>query len=134
MKTLRNSVQLIGHLGANPIVRTTESGQKYARFSMATTDSYKTSDGSFKEETFWHNIIGWGNLAERMEKYLVKGSFILIEGKLTNREYIEPGTNIKKYFTEIRAGNFMMLEKKGTNVQTGIMEEVTSEDESGLPF
>ncbi len=130
MSTLRNCVQLIGRLGVQPTVRKMDNGQKLAKFSMATTDTYKGTDGTIKEETYWHQIVGWGKIAERMEKYLSKGCFVLVEGKLTHREYIDPKGNIKKYFTEVKAGNFILLDKKDTIIH--IMDE--SQAENGLPF
>jgi single-strand DNA-binding protein len=108
MYALKNKVQLIGNLGNAPEVKTTESGKKMVRFSVATNDVYKTADGEKKTETQWHNIIAWGNLAEIAEKYLTKGSEIALEGKLMNRNYIDKEGN-KKYITEIQANELLML-------------------------
>src|SRR3954464_8480107 len=110
MKNLRNSVQLIGRLGKDPEVKSFEKSVK-ASFTIATTDSYKNAKGEKVTETQWHNIVIWGKLADVAEKYLEKGAHVVIDGKLTTRNYTDKeGT--KKYFTEIVANEMMMLDKK----------------------
>ncbi len=111
MNTLRNKVQLIGNLGNNPEVVTLDSGKKLAKFSIATNDFYKNANGEKVEDTQWHNVIAWNKTAEIVEKYLVKGNEVAIEGKLTTRSY-EDKTGIKKYFTEIVVNELLMLGKK----------------------
>ncbi len=111
MYALKNKVQLIGNLGNAPEVRTTETGKKLVRFSVATNETYKNADGEKVKETQWHNIIAWGSLAEIAEKYLTKGSEIALEGKLMNRNYTDKEGN-KKYFTEIQASELLMLGAK----------------------
>src|SRR5699024_3278056 len=69
MSTLRNHVQLIGNLGHEPNIKTTESGRKMARFTLATNLYYKTAKGEQKQETNWHNIVAWGRTAEIVEQY-----------------------------------------------------------------
>ena len=108
MYALRNKVQLIGHLGNAPDVRTTESGKKLARFSVATNESYTNAQGQKIKETQWHNLVAWGKLAEIVEKYLGKGSEVVIEGKLVNRNYTDQEGN-KKYITEIEVNELLML-------------------------
>lgn len=108
MYALRNKVQLIGHLGNAPDVRTTESGKKLARFSVATNESYTNAQGQKIKETQWHNLVAWGKLAEIVEKYLGKGSEVVIEGKLVNRNYTDKEGN-KKYITEIEVNELLML-------------------------
>lgn len=108
MYALRNKVQLIGHLGNTPDVRTTESGKKLARFSVATNESYTNAQGQKIKETQWHNLVAWGKLAEIVEKYLGKGSEVVIEGKLVNRNYTDKEGN-KKYITEIEVNELLML-------------------------
>jgi single-strand DNA-binding protein len=111
MNTLRNRVQLIGNLGANPEIRDLSSGKKVARFSIATTDSYKDKEGNQVKETQWHNIIAWNKSAEFCEKYLEKGKRIAVDGKLTNRNW-EDSEGQKHYVTEIVVNEIMMLDKK----------------------
>ena len=106
-----NRVTLIGRLGKDPEVRRLETGAAVAKFTMATSESYKDKDGNKQETTEWHNVVVWRTQAEIAEKYLKKGMLIYVEGKLTYREYTDKD-NVKKYFTEIVASNFQMLERR----------------------
>ena len=108
MNTLRNKVQLIGNLGANPEIRSFDNGKTVARFSLATTDSYQDVNGKKISDTQWHNLVAWGGLAKVIEKYLTKGSEVAVEGKLTHRTYEDKDGN-KKYFTEIVLHDMVML-------------------------
>ncbi|MDT0651909.1 single-stranded DNA-binding protein, partial [Autumnicola edwardsiae] len=73
MSTLRNKVQLIGHVGNDPEIVNLESGKKLAKFSIATNESYKNSKGEKITDTQWHNIVAWGKTAELIESYVPKG-------------------------------------------------------------
>lgn len=110
MKSLKNSVQLIGRLGNEPEVRTFDSGKKMASFSLATNETYHNNKGEKIEDTQWHNIVVWGKKADVVETYLKKGSEIALEGKLINRSYEKDG--IKKYITEISMNELLMMGKK----------------------
>ena len=109
MKSLRNSVQLIGRLGKDPEVKTFGEKKK-ASFSIATTDSYKNAKGEKVEDTQWHNIVIWGSLAGVAEKYLKKGQEVCVEGKLVHRDYETGG--VKKYITEINVNDLVLLGNK----------------------
>lgn len=111
MYALKNKVQLIGNLGNDPEVKTTENGKKLARFSVATNESYRNASGEKVTETTWHNLVAWGKVAEIAEKYLNKGSEIAIEGKLINRSYTDKDGN-KKYITEVQVNELLMLGSK----------------------
>jgi single-strand DNA-binding protein len=106
MKSLRNSVQLIGWLGKDPEVKQ-YNDRKKASFSIATTDIYKNQKGEKVEDTQWHNVVIWGKLAGIAEKYLKKGTEVCIEGKLVHRVFEANGE--KKYFTEISVNDLVML-------------------------
>ena len=84
MYALKNKVQLIGNLGNAPEVKTTESGKKLAKFSVATNESYRNANGEKVTETTWHNLVAWGKVADIAEKYLTKGKEVAIEGKINN--------------------------------------------------
>ncbi|WP_299054616.1 single-stranded DNA-binding protein [uncultured Polaribacter sp.] len=111
MNTLRNKVQLIGRLGQDPEVITFKDGNKMAKFSMATDDSYKDKEGNKVERAYWHNIVVKGGLVTVVENYLKKGLEIALEGKLTNRSY-DTKEGEKRYFTEILANELLMLGNK----------------------
>ena len=108
MSTLRNKVQLIGNLGNNPEMITLESGKKIAKFSIATNESYKNSQGEKVTDTQWHNVVAWNKTAEIIERYLEKGTEVAIEGKLTSRSY-ETKEGEKKYITEVVCNEIVLL-------------------------
>ncbi len=108
MNALRNKVQLIGHLGANPEVKKLDGGKTIAKFSMATNETYKNQKGEKVEDTQWHNVVAWGKTAELMEQLLAKGKEVMVEGKLTSRSYEDKEGN-KRYITEVVAQEFLLL-------------------------
>ena len=108
MYALKNKVQLIGNLGNAPEVKTTESGKKLARFSVATNESYRNAKGEKVTETTWHNLVAWGKVAEIAEKYLTKGKEVAVEGKLINRSYTDKEGN-KKYISEVEVNEILMF-------------------------
>lgn len=112
MKTMSNKVQLIGRLGMDPDVRVFGEKNKMARFSMATSEKFKDSAGKLQENTQWHNIVIWGNLAGVAEEYLAKGSEVAVEGKLSYRNFEDKEGN-KKSSTEIIVNELVMLRKAG---------------------
>jgi len=108
MNTIRNKVQLIGNLGQDPEIRTFDNGKAVVRFPLATTDSYRDPEGKKITETQWHQLVAWGGLAKTIGKYLVKGSEVAVEGKLTHRSY-EDKEGKKKYITEVVLTDLVML-------------------------
>ncbi|MFW5778137.1 MAG: single-stranded DNA-binding protein [Bacteroidota bacterium] len=100
-----NKVILVGNLGKDPDIRNLESGSKVANFSLATTEFFKGKDGNRTEQTEWHNISVWNQLADLSEKYLKKGDKIYLEGRIRTRSY-DDKDGVKKYITEI-IGNQM---------------------------
>lgn len=111
MFALKNKVQLIGHLGNQPDIRTTESGKKLARFSVATNEVYRNAKGEKVTETQWHSLVAWGKVADIAEKFMNKGSEVAIEGKLINRSYTDK-EGIKKYITEVQVNEVLLLGSK----------------------
>ncbi len=112
MSTLKNKVQLIGNVGNEPEITTLENGKKVAKFSIATNESYKDSNGEKVQNTEWHNIIAWGKIAEIVENYVSKGKEIVLEGKLTSRSY-ESRSGEKRYITEVVVDEILLLGIKG---------------------
>ncbi len=108
MANLRNSVQLIGRMGKDPEVKTFDTGKKLATFSIATNSTYRNQKGDKVEETQWHNLVLWDNLADIAAQYLKKGSEIAIEGKLVHRTY-ETSAGEKRNITEISVNDMVML-------------------------
>lgn len=110
MNALKNQVQLIGNLGKDPEVVTLDNGKKRARFTMATNEVYKNSEGEKVQETQWHQVVAWGRTAEIIGNYLQKGKEVAIHGKLTYRNY-EDKEGTKRYVTEVRCNELLMLGK-----------------------
>jgi len=108
MNSLRNSVRLVGNLGMDPEVKSFDNNKKLARLSLATSDSYKNDKGEKVTETQWHHLILWGNLAQFAEDDLKKGDQVAIEGKLTNRNYVDKDGN-KRYMCEVVVNEFIKM-------------------------
>jgi len=111
MFSIKNKVQLIGNLGDTPEVKTTENGKKWARFSVATNETYRTALGDQVKETQWHNLVAWGKTAEFVEKYLDKGTGVIIMGKLIHRDYNDKEGK-KRYVTEVEANEVLLMGAK----------------------
>lgn len=103
-----NKVILVGNLGADPELRTLESGTKVANIRIATSERYKDKNGNQVENTEWHSIVLWRGLADITERYLKKGSQVYIEGKLKTRSWDDQNGN-KRYATEVVADNMTLL-------------------------
>ncbi len=109
MNTMKNRVQLIGHVGSDPEVKTFEGG-KVANLNIATNDSYTNKKGEKVEQTEWNRLVAWDKNAEIIEKFVTKGKEIAIEGKLTSRSYDDKEGN-KRYITEVVVNDIMLLGK-----------------------
>ncbi len=112
MSTLKNKVQLIGNVGNEPEITNLDSGKKVAKFSIATNEFYKNSNGEKEQNTQWHNVVAWGKIAEIVEKYVGKGKEVALDGKLTSRSY-ETKEGEKRYVTEVVANEILLMGIKG---------------------
>lgn len=108
MNSLRNSVRLVGHLGNDPEVKTFDTNKQLAKFPLATNETYKNDKGERITETQWHNLVAWGSQAKFIGDYLKKGDEVAIEGKLTNRSWVDKDGN-KRYMTEVIISEFIKL-------------------------
>lgn len=115
MNAMKNKVQLIGHLGAAPEVKTIANGSKYARMSVATDEVYTNKQGEKVTDTTWHQVVAWDKTADIVAQYLNKGSYVLLEGKLSNRQW-EDKEGKKHYITEVICNNVLVLDKKAATV------------------
>ena len=128
-----NKVMIIGHLGRDPEMRYTPSGRPVTTYSVATSRSWKTSDGEKRDETEWFNIVAWGNLAEICNQYLTKGQQVYIEGRLQTRRWEDDDGN-RRTTVEIVANQMIMLgdrKKKDTSTEPTIDEEVFATNDEG---
>ncbi len=107
---MKNSVQLIGHVGQEPEIKNLETGKKLANITIATNDVYFKENGDKVEKTEWHRVTAWGKTAEIIEKYVTKGKEVAVEGKLTHRSYDDKEGN-KRYITEVVINEILLLSK-----------------------
>jgi single-strand DNA-binding protein len=106
----QNSVQLIGYVGADPVIKVLQSGSKKVNIRVATHYKLKNGQEGKKYGTTWHNVIAWDSGAEYAERSFVKGSRILVNGNLVYRTYPDAHNHIR-YITEIRASELMNLDR-----------------------
>lgn len=106
-----NSCSFIGTAGADPIVKTFDSGNKVCNLNIAVNERYSTRDGEQRENTEWIPLVFNGNLAEIAEKYIRKGSLIFVSGKFRTRQW-EDRNGEKHYATEINVRELQLLSKK----------------------
>ncbi|MBM4174663.1 MAG: single-stranded DNA-binding protein [Ignavibacteria bacterium] len=105
-----NKVMLIGYTGKDAEVRYSNTGLAVLTVSLATNEPYKDADGNWKENTTWHDIVCYGNLAERMKENLKKGKRVYVEGRISKRNYVDKNQN-KRWVTEIVGSNIILLER-----------------------
>lgn len=110
MNAMKNKVQLIGHVGQEPEIKTFDGGKKVANITLATNDNYTNANGEKVEDTQWHKVKAWGKLADIIEKYVTKGKEICVEGKLTYSDYLDKNGE-KRYVTEIVISDLLLLGK-----------------------
>lgn len=105
-----NKVMLMGNVGKDPEVRMSQTGgRKRVSFSLATSRRYRDNNGEQKEQTDWHNIVGWGKIADIVEQLGIrKGMSLYVEGTLTNRSWTDQNGQ-KRYVTEVLMDTFQLL-------------------------
>jgi len=116
-----NKVMLIGNLGKDPEIRVSpQTGKKAVSFSIATSRRYRDNNGEQKEDTQWHNIVGWGKVADIVEQLGIrKGTSLYVEGRLTNRSWTDQASGQKRYVTEVALETFQLLTPRGTQNGNG---------------
>lgn len=102
-----NKAIIVGNLGRDAELRFTTQGTPVTSFSVATTEKFNDRNGEKKEDTQWHRVNVWGNMAESLQPYLTKGKQVYCEGKLVTREWEKDGVTHKT--TEIRADKVVLL-------------------------
>ena len=105
-----NKVMLIGNIGKDPEFRMSQTGgRKRVSFSLATSRRYRDNNGEQKEQTDWHNIVGWGKIADIVEQLGIrKGMSLYVEGTLTNRSWTDQNGQ-KRYANEVNMDTFQLL-------------------------
>ena len=113
-----NKAILIGNLGADPEIRSTNSGTRVATLSIATSRQWTNrSSGQQEEKTEWHRVVCWDKLADIIERYVKKGDRVYVEGQIEYRKY-EDRDGVTKWSTEIRARELIMLGDRGRDTYT----------------
>lgn len=131
-----NKVTLLGRLGKDPEIRVTQSGDKVASLSLATSESWKDKSGTKQERTEWHRVVIFGKLAEIVEKYVGKGDQIYLEGKLVTRKW-QDKDGADRWSTEVQVtqigGSMVML--GSSNASDGRKPEApTPTEPAGRPL
>jgi single-strand DNA-binding protein len=103
-----NKATLIGNLGRDAEIRTTNGGTQVATLRLATTDRQKNQSGEWVDHTEWHSVVCFGKLAELMDRFGKKGKQLYVEGRIQTREYTDKDGN-KRWSTEIVASEIRLL-------------------------
>ena len=124
-----NRATLLGYLGSTPECRTTTSGTLVANLRVATTERWKDASGEAKEKTEWHSITAFGKLAENCQRYLDKGSQVLVEGRLETSSY-DDKEGVKRYSTKIIASTVQFLGRPSKAEDEGDSEKANTDSAS----
>ena len=131
-----NKVLLIGRLGGDPEIKQMVNGKSVARFSLATSNTWKDKNtGEKKEKTEWHRVVIFNEgLVKVVQQYVKKGAQVYVEGQLTTRKWKDEKAGIDKYSTEVVLqgfnSSFKILSNKSNQIES---LKDSSEEKSSLP-
>ena len=108
-----NKVFLLGNVGKDPEIRSTQGGTIVASFSLATADRQKDQTGQWVDKSEWHNLVAFNRTAEIVRDYVKKGTQLFVEGKIQTRSWDDKESGQKKYRTEILVNEMSLLGKPG---------------------
>jgi len=114
-----NKVILLGNVGKDPEIRTTQGGMTVASFSLATAERAKDQTGNWTDKTEWHNLVAFQRTAEIVRDYVKKGTQVYIEGKIQTRSWDDKESGQKKYRTEILVNDLQLLGGRGEGASSG---------------
>ncbi|MFN8258592.1 MAG: single-stranded DNA-binding protein [Bacteroidales bacterium] len=126
-----NKVILVGHVGKDPVVQYVKEDVPVARFTLATSESFRDKNGQKVTNTEWHNIVAWRGLAKIAEQYVKKGTQVYIEGKITNRSYEKDGAT--KYISEIVAASMELLGRPADSSNQSTAANTSSQADVSYP-
>jgi single-strand DNA-binding protein len=115
---------LIGHVGRDPEIRHTQTGDVVANFSLATSERWTDKAGVKQERTEWHQVVVFGKLAEIAEKYITKGKQLYLWGPSQTEEWTDKA-GVKRTSVKIVAKSIVLLGKK---------EEASNGGDDEVPF
>jgi len=129
-----HKITIIGHLGRDPEMKYTPTGQPVTSFSVASSRKYKTSSGEQREETEWFNVSAWGKLAETCNQYLTKGKQVYLEGRLKSRTY-QAQNGETRFSLDVSCNEIQFLGGgQGQSQDQGQGQESEQENVDDLPF
>jgi single-strand DNA-binding protein len=120
-----NKVILLGNVGKDPEIRSTQGGMQVAKFTLATTEGVKDQSGKWNDKTEWHSLVAFGRTAEIIRDYVKKGSQIYVEGKLSTSSWDDKESGQKKYRTEILVNDLQLLGGRGEGAGSGSSERTS---------
>lgn len=109
-----NEVRLIGNLGGDPDLRSTQGGQAVATLSVATNRAWQDDAGKKHEEVTWHRVVVWGKQARRIAEFCKKGDPVYVDGRLQTRSY-EDKEGVMRWATEVVARVVLTLKPRSGN-------------------
>ena len=128
-----NKVQIIGNIGADPVLRSMPDGTRVATVSVATTRSWKDrTSGEKKDHTEWHRVVFFKRLADIVEQYLKKGAQIFVEGNLRTRSYKDKD-GIERWVTEIVGREMQMLGRKADAPSAPVNNDIPDGEDDDDP-
>lgn len=137
-----NKVMLIGNVGAEPEIRTTGSGKKVAKLSLATSQTFTDRGGQKQEKTQWHRLTAWDRTAEIIEQYVQKGDRLYVEGSIEYSQ-TEDDQGKPRYWTDIIVRELVMLGTRASDEGSAPRRQPAAartpaspfdEDDDDLPF
>lgn len=129
-----NEVTLIGNVGSDPEVKFFDSGSQVAKFTLATSEKYKSKTGEKQEKTQWHNVVAWSGLAKLVESYVKKGSKLYIRGRLEYEQWEDKKTGEKKSKTNIVVDDLKFLGGPKEKAEARQEEKPQTQQDDSLPF
>lgn len=128
-----NKVMLTGHLGADPEMRFTQQGSPVTTFRVASSRTWKSSDGVQHDDTEWFRVVAWDKLAEICNQYLTKGTRVYVEGRLQTRNWDDKNTGEKRYMTEVIAQDMIILSSRNDRQAPSDFDVQAPEEEIAAP-
>lgn len=133
-----NKSILLGNVGKDPDIRTTQGGAIIANFSIATEDRRKDAQGNWQPETEWHNCVAFKRTAEIVRDYVKKGSLLYVEGKNVTESWPDKETGVKRYAHKVIVFELKQLSGKDEHQQASYAAPASNEpqdvDDNSIPF
>ena len=129
-----NKVILLGNVGKDPEIRTTQGGMTVASFSLATAERAKDQTGNWTDKTEWHNLVAFQRTAEIVRDYVKKGTQLYIEGKIQTRSWDDKESGQKKYRTEILVNDLQLLGGRGDSAGSSERSSGGYSRQSSTPY